>query len=55
MMQTEIDMKNNRLRTLLIRVYKLNGDIVTGAHGLDWNKIEPGSNFETLYKILKER
>jgi hypothetical protein len=55
MMQTEIDMGNLKFRTLLIRVCKPNGTMETGAHGLDWNKIEPGSNFETLYKILKER
>jgi hypothetical protein len=53
MMQTEIDMGNLKFRTLLIRVCKPNGTMETGAHGVDWNRIEPGSNFETLYKILK--
>ncbi|MGB7569503.1 MAG: hypothetical protein WBM07_16695, partial [Chitinivibrionales bacterium] len=55
MMQTEIDMKNNKFRTFLIRVYKANGTIVTSAHAGDWNKILPGSNFEILYKILMGR
>ncbi len=55
MMQTEIDMKNNKFRTLLIRIYKANGTIATGAHAGDWNKIISGSNFEILYKILMER
>jgi hypothetical protein len=53
MMQTEVDMKNLKFRTILIRIYKPNGTIETGPHGLDWNRIEPGSNFEMLYKILK--
>ena len=53
MMQTEIDMGNLKFRTLLIRVCKPDGTMETGAHGVDWNRIEPGSNFETLYKILK--
>jgi hypothetical protein len=53
MMQTEVDMRNLLFRTLLIRVCKPNGTIETGPHGVDWNKIAPGSNFETLYKILK--
>jgi hypothetical protein len=53
MMQTEVDMRNLLFRTLLIRIYKPNGTIATSAvPEPDWNKIVPGSNFETLYKIL---
>jgi hypothetical protein len=55
MMQNEIDMKNLKYRNLLIRIYKPNGTIETSANKLIWNKIEPGSNFEILYKILMER
>jgi hypothetical protein len=53
MMQTEIDMVKKRFRTPLIRIYKPNGNIVTGTAQPDWNRIEPQSNFETLYEILK--
>jgi hypothetical protein len=53
MMQIEIDMRNKIFRTLLIRVYKPNGTILTSPPETDWNKIAPGSNFETLCKILK--
>lgn len=53
MMQTEVDMAKKKFRTLLIRIYKPNGNIATGTPQPDWNRIEPHSNFETLYEILK--
>ena len=52
-MQTEIDMVKKKFRTLLIRIYKPNGNIATGTAQPDWNGIDPQSNFETLYGILK--
>jgi hypothetical protein len=53
MMQTEIDVAKKKFRTLLIRIYKPNGNIATGTAQPYWNRIEPQSNFETLYEILK--
>jgi hypothetical protein len=53
MMQTEIDVAKKKFRTLLIRIYKPNGNIASGTAQPYWNRIEPQSNFETLYEILK--
>ncbi len=52
-MLTEINCKEEKVRTLSIDVFDANGDL-SGSDDRtgEWNYISPESNFETLYKIL---
>lgn len=49
----EIDLKSKNYRTLSVSVYKPNGDIVSETNLTLWHYTGTGTNFETLYKILK--